>query len=319
MKSTSVSVFSTDEPDLLVVCMNMSLQTQRLGRKLEHKHMTSSSVEDAPSSIEIMRDRLRLGMCPMCGMQTYKVRGGWSWTGRSKAMTPITMPGLVLDGRCLCCYPLQRLSRTGAEIQDTMEHSSTKTGCSVDSADVAAGRQTTQKSPVLLAAIRDSKERLFVGEVLEGNSEKGRGIFSHIYREGGFKGKALVYEGEFDGGFFQGRGIFRGASGDVYQGEFNKSEFDGQGEVTFSCGKFYEGSWQNGRREGYGTMKWPNGDIFVGEWKSDRRNGMGEMRYCYGDVYLGSWKNDKRDGVGEKRYLNGGVQKGEWQDGDFLH
>jgi len=60
--------------------------------------------------------------------------------------------------------------------------------------------------PPAIVTLLDSHGSLFIGEVTKGTSEKGFGVFSHVYKSGQHEGKVVMYKGEFVGNFFEGYG-----------------------------------------------------------------------------------------------------------------
>jgi hypothetical protein len=148
----------------------------------------------------------------------------------------------------------------------------------------------------------------------------------------------LIYEGEFSGGSWHGRGKLILPTGDIYEGEFADGCLHGQGTLSFSISKaVYEGQWENGMRNGHGVLSyedgaafydgmWKNNDqnghgVFVndegmyeGEWRDGYQHGKGKMTYINRDLYIGEWERGMRHGKGVLIQLNGDVYDGEWRN-----
>jgi hypothetical protein len=78
------------------------------------------------------------------------------------------------------------------------------------------------------------------------------------------------------------------ADGSKYEGEFNDGNINGKGIMTYADQSKYEGEWNNNRRVGKGTMTYANanGDKYVGEWKNGMYNGRGELIVYHGPDYF---------------------------------
>ena len=214
-------------------------------------------------------------------------------------------------------------------------------------------------------AVRDGDGNLMYGEIIHGNEERGSGRFKRHRLDTGTlpnesndsKGGQQYfhctdahdrdsYEGEFEGGVFQGQGIYRSAEGDIYRGEFSRGKFSDQGGVltyasgivysgqfknqvmhglgicTWPSGNFYHGYWKEGVRDGVGREVYAsNGITYEGEWQNDQRNGYGTSVSQAGNIYQGNWKNDQRDGYGEEISIdtdpnNRYTYQGEWKNNE---
>ena len=63
---------------------------------------------------------------------------------------------------------------------------------------------------------------------------------------------AGLYEGEFQDGKIQGKGIMTFPEGQRYEGDFVNEKFEGSGMYTWPNGNRYEGQFANGKFEGRG-------------------------------------------------------------------
>ena len=123
-----------------------------------------------------------------------------------------------------------------------------------------------------------------------------------------------VFEGRFENGLLNGKGIFLNSKkrkyiGDVetmrrsgkgklttnniiYEGEFYKDQIHGNGKIKFSKdGTEYIGSFKEGIIDGYGIFKWKNGDKYEGEVKNGKIHGIGKFTYKNGKIYQGIFDN----------------------------
>jgi hypothetical protein len=245
------------------------------------------TIREAPESADesIMKMRFDHGLCVTCSAKIFEV----TETGGRRKLNPVTTPGVSMHGRCLYCHPEKESHNPVKEEEDHWEDDT-----NVPVEGVEKGEDIDdQSSPP------DIDKRHFVCVVTEGNTKKGKGIFSHIEETGEHKGKSIVYEGEFVDGFFEGHGSLRREGTDYdCEGEWKKSKLHGYSKMTFESGHTYEGEMQIDMRDGQGTYTWANGDRYEGEWKNDMRNGSGKRFYKVGQIYEGNWKDGKIDGQG---------------------
>ena len=81
-----------------------------------------------------------------------------------------------------------------------------------------------------------------------------------------------IYEGEWKGGLYHGRGRYTGFNSDSYDGEWEADTMHGTGRYTYcDSGDVYEGGWVAGKREGFGKETCGNGDVYEGDFKADER------------------------------------------------
>lgn len=57
----------------------------------------------------------------------------------------------------------------------------------------------------------------------------------------------IIYEGEFQDGKIQGKGIMTFPEGQRYEGDFVNEKFEGSGMYTWPNGNRYEGQFANGK------------------------------------------------------------------------
>ena len=123
-----------------------------------------------------------------------------------------------------------------------------------------------------------------------------------------------VFEGRFENGLINGKGIFLNSKknkyiGDfknmrrwgkgklatdkiIYEGDFYNNQIHGNGRIKFlHKGIEYIGSFKNSIIDGYGTFKWKNGDKYDGEVKNGKMHGVGRFTYNNGEFYQGIFNN----------------------------
>ena len=131
------------------------------------------------------------------------------------------------------------------------------------------------------------------------------------------------YEGSFQRGLYEGRGVLRQGAGPVYSGEFRAHRPHGRGSEKWENGRSYEGSYWEGKKQGVGRLVYENGEQYEGEfyanqfqgigayeWPAERRQYVGqfEASLMQGDgvlidlaaktKYLGKFREDVRHGFG---------------------
>ncbi|KAJ9232793.1 hypothetical protein DTO169E5_7353 [Paecilomyces variotii] len=93
--------------------------------------------------------------------------------------------------------------------------------------------------------------------------------------------------------------IDAGFSGDYYSGDFNKGYYHGKGTHISDSGATYVGDFIFGLRHGSGTMEYPSGDTYSGDWVEDQRHGQGTfVERKTGNKYVGGYRDGKRHGKG---------------------
>lgn len=155
-----------------------------------------------------------------------------------------------------------------------------------------------------------------------------------------------VYEGEFNNGVMNGKGVYHWCNGNWYDGQWvfgmmsgegtlvekdgttysgmmSHNKPHGQGTKFWKSGQYvgcsYKGSFVSGQLQGEGHFSWPNGDVYTGDWHDGRRAGRGRMEYhasdCAGDVYDGEFYNGVFNGLGTYTWKSGNVYSGSWLNG----
>ncbi len=126
-----------------------------------------------------------------------------------------------------------------------------------------------------------------------------------------------VFEGRYENGVINGKGIFlneknskyvgdfkntrRWGKGDLttdkihYEGDFVNNEMSGKGRIRFlRDGVDYQGTFKNDQIDGYGVFLWRNGDRYEGQVKFGKMHGMGKYTFKNGKVYTGMFNMGKK-------------------------
>jgi len=293
----------------------------------------------------IAKQRFEHGLCHQCGNAIYNVVYDGEGSKRRKRFESITLPDVVENGRCLLCYPIAAARRpnqaSAISLQDdddstiagksvvVSKSTAKNAGASLKSSDsppatrvkvedVADERQPqVRKSPPRKAfKLKDSDGLEFVGTIQEGTQEKGHGKFIH-----GEGSKVIEYEGEFESGYFQGKGKSHDhGTGCVYEGDFMRGSAHGTGTCRWDQGWEYTGEWQLDKRHGKGKCAQlvDGGEVYEGEWKSDKWDGRGVLSFSGGGKYSGSFRKDKLHGFGSYEFADGSVYRGNFNN-DLRH
>ena len=134
-----------------------------------------------------------------------------------------------------------------------------------------------------------------------------------------------VFEGRYENGLLNGKGIFlnekkckyvgdfintrRWGKGDLttdrvhYEGDFYNDKIHGNGRIKFlRDGIEYMGTFKNDQIDGYGAFKWKNGDSYEGHVKAGKMNGFGKYKYANGKEYRGFFNRGEKDSDKMKKY-----------------
>ena len=297
---------------------------------------TSSNVEQsshaaaAPTSAptvgnSVVEFRLKNGLCHGCGAQIYLV-------GENGQFSPLTNAGVVLQGRCLYCYP-DRLSTTRNQKQcgeilqikrksfNQFEDNPrlrkqprvllTEKSDSVQPDPVESSPSLARRQPISTSQLEDEAGIYDLGDsdcfdddedddhgnLLEGEERKDRTGMRIRIRDH----QQYVYTGRLtEGTRHKGKGVFRFL--------YRKGEHKGK-EAE------YEGEFEHGRMEGQGTSRDAAGCVYVGTFRRGAAHGRGKCTWSQQWEYEGEWVMDRREGRGTLRQLveDGEVYTGEWK------
>ena len=128
-----------------------------------------------------------------------------------------------------------------------------------------------------------------------------------------------IYEGRFENGLLNGKGIFLDKKSNKYVGEFKNMKKWGKGKLI-SDKIIYEGDFINNKKEGKGRIKFLESNvIYEGTFINDNIEGYGIFKYTNGNVYEGEVKNWKMNGNGAYKYRNGKILKGRFVDNKIVN
>ncbi len=149
----------------------------------------------------------------------------------------------------------------------------------------------------------------------DGSIYRGATRGGNLHGKGEYVSKTFKYEGEFNEGLKQGRGVYVWDNGDRYEGLFAGDRPDGDGKYQFANGDRYEGQVSQGAINGRGVYVSRNGDTFEGPFASGKLNGVGVYRFASGDRYEGEMSDGRIHGKGRYVARNGDVIEGRFIDG----
>ena len=125
-----------------------------------------------------------------------------------------------------------------------------------------------------------------------------------------------VFEGRYENGVLNGKGIFLNGKHCKYVGEFKNTKRWGQGELTTDT-IYYKGDFYNNQIHGNGRINFLREGIeYKGTFKYDKIDGYGIFKWKNGDMYEGEVRSGKMHGFGRYRYKNGQEYKGVFNNGD---
>lgn len=309
------------------------------GRRHGHKRA------NAEKSL-VLDYRLKHCLCHKCGTKLFNA-------GRDGELVPCSLPGIVVNGRCLFCYPLatapnahlnagnvnlaqqqtstQRASHVRERVainEDSSNKSESKSQgqlkrpyrtSSGDSNDCSSDESETKET-------KDHKKRPknhAAGGPCRGDDSAFDKLLTTSIRDA----DGLDYVGKIEqGNEKKGRGVFthlheegeNAGKISVYEGEFLNGMVHGKGVSKDASGCVYEGQFVRGAAHGRGKCQWAEqGWRYEGQWANDNRHGQGTCSQMEedGEVYTGSWKDNEWDGKGTLRFAEGGQYVGEFKTG----
>lgn len=109
------------------------------------------------------------------------------------------------------------------------------------------------------------------------------------------KGKSsYVYDGEFEDGAKNGKGVMRWADGRMYRGSFKDDQVHGDGVMSWPDGRKYVGQYVNGLKHGTGIFYFKeDGRQHEGQWRNGKRHGKGVYTNSNDDAICGHWIDDR--------------------------
>ena len=125
-----------------------------------------------------------------------------------------------------------------------------------------------------------------------------------------------VFEGRYENGLLNGKGIYLNDKNFKYVGEFKNTKRWGKGDLTTDK-IHYEGDFYNNKIHGNGRIKFLREGIeYIGTFKFDKIDGYGTFNWKNGDIYEGQVRSGKMHGYGKYKYKNGQVYEGVFSNGD---
>ena len=135
-----------------------------------------------------------------------------------------------------------------------------------------------------------------------------------------------VFEGRYENGVLNGKGIFlnekkckyvgdfistrRWGKGELttdkihYEGDFYDNKMNGNGRIRFlRDGIEYMGTFKDDQIDGFGVFKWKNGDMYKGYVKAGKMNGFGKYKYANGKEYSGYFNRGEKSSEKMRKYL----------------
>ena len=150
------------------------------------------------------------------------------------------------------------------------------------------------------------------------------GVFIGMWKNDKFSGwgresksNGEVFEGRYENGLLNGKGIYLNEKKCKYVGDFKYSRKWGEGELTTDK-IVYKGNFYNNQFHGRGRIKFLGEGIeYMGTFNNDKIDGQGVFTYKNGDKYIGQVKNGKIHGIG-KIIKNGVEYRGYFTDGETI-
>jgi hypothetical protein len=135
----------------------------------------------------------------------------------------------------------------------------------------------------------------------------------HYYPDDG----ALLYEGGFAKGFYEGQGRKYYANGVLqYEGDFSRDNYHGFGRLYDPAGRLiYSGSFIDGRQDGQGVLYENGAVLYEGQFAAGKFNGAGKIYSGDMTYYDGFFKDNQFEGAGK---VYDPVTKNLLYDGEFV-
>ena len=128
-----------------------------------------------------------------------------------------------------------------------------------------------------------------------------------------------VFEGRYENGVLNGKGIFLNEKKSKYIGDFKNTRRWGKGELTTEQ-IHYEGDFYDNQMHGKGRIQFlRDGVQYQGTFNKDWIDGYGMFIWRNGDMYKGQVKFGKMHGNGIYKYKNGKIYKGNFNMGKKMN
>ena len=163
------------------------------------------------------------------------------------------------------------------------------------------------------------------GDIFRGTFQDDDGVFGKFFflskQKGSDRFLGDIYEGEFQNGTFNGKGVYLYLSknhvtpGDRYEGDFRDGKRHGPGIYYYADGSTSEGIWTEGWLTGFGKLTFPDSDYYEGDLDKGVPCGKGAYYWSNGESYVGHYLKGKRSGEGCYTYLDETITEGEFDCG----
>lgn len=103
------------------------------------------------------------------------------------------------------------------------------------------------------------------------------------------------YRGQIQDGKPHGHGVLtQEKDGDQYEGHFDAGKFDGKGVASYDQLDMYDGEWKDGKYHGHGVRSYDYGSSrYDGQWQDGKKHGYGIYSYADGTMKCGQWEQDE--------------------------
>lgn len=250
--------------------------------------MSAAAGPDGDQSLR--DDRYRLGQCPNCGTQLFKIKKK-GLLNKTEVRKPLSTPGQVERGQCLKCLS-SKPEDDGGHLLAAAAIASVGEETEADAPKPRAAQQqpnnATAGETVYIGDFNEIGERHGPGELLWSNGDK--------------------YVGCFVNGLRHGQGTLYFKDGSEYVGAWEKNVMHGAGTRRFKNGDVYIGNYTNGKRAGEGRFYFANGDMYYGNWEADQIHGFGRYYYNSGISFEGNFNYGKRHGKGKLQKRDGELE-----------
>lgn len=114
--------------------------------------------------------------------------------------------------------------------------------------------------------------------------------------QGSSSSHAETYAGGWKDDNRHGAGRLTWCDGRVYEGQFHGGKFSGRGHMCWQTKAgplVYDGQYMDDQKHGAGKLRWPDGRTYDGEWCCGKRHGEGVYINAQGDQKTGLWLEDR--------------------------
>lgn len=150
--------------------------------------------------------------------------------------------------------------------------------------------------PALSSIFSKSSKQLSFYNNISYQGESHNGI-PHGYGRAIYGNEGEEYEGFWNHGLRNGRGLHKWDNGTIYEGAFFEDAPHGQGVYTMQDGNRHSGGWEQGARRGIGVFTSHTGAVSYSVWEGHKMNGPTVfVRSDKQSLETGAMKDDKWEG-----------------------